>query len=118
MTELRKNDRVEVRLNFTGTVQYVTPDQSSADVHSDDGDFMCVSTSAITLVSPVGWPPETGDMWEADGKLFAALISATSGGLTLRAVDGSTPYVFLGNLEGFKALRPVIKYRKGSYYVQ
>jgi hypothetical protein len=67
----------------------------------------------ITRRDPENWPPQAGDVWEADGEVW--FVRNHSGGWQIvPAVYNGTAYY--GKSEGiarFKALNPVLKYRPG-----
>jgi hypothetical protein len=68
MTEYQKGQRVKVELE--GTVQsldgaglYVAADKDKTYAH-----WVWVDHATITPLDPADWPPQPGDIWEADGE--------------------------------------------------
>jgi hypothetical protein len=72
MTEYQKGQRVKVELE--GTIQsldeagmYVAADEDKTYAH-----FVWVDHATIIPLDPPDWPPQPGDIWEADGEEWFA----------------------------------------------
>lgn len=74
----------------------------------------------VTKAEPASWPPHPGDVWEAEGKLYAISRSAVVlGSVVAREVMSGAikfvPYARAGNnLDAFKALNPVLVKRQDA----
>jgi hypothetical protein len=69
-----------------------------------------MGTVSVESLDPANWPPQVGDIWEAEGREWFAQ-SSLSRGVVLRGED--TGYAAL-ELDRFKGLNPVLVRRRGQ----
>jgi len=120
MTEYKKGQRVRVSREITVGSAYNAEycgwvaDESGASYAFNKWDF--------EVLPPASWPPEPGDLWEANGTTFFCQGRKNSDRLTMIPVvsyDGHPTYSNvtgdgLRGYEDFKAFGPVLKYRKDA----
>jgi hypothetical protein len=89
MAEFAKGSRVKIKgTEFTGTIAGIYPNGPTIDFVPDaDGVKTWPTISAIPVdwleyAEPYSWPPQAGDIWEADGGEWAAMKNA-AGGVTM-----------------------------------
>ena len=120
MTELTKGQRVHVE--FDGVI--TSRDGIFVyDVRSHDGADMAINSAYITPLDPGNWPPQVGDVWEADGTEYYVRENRSRGLLGTIVVDrfAREGRVFsesrlngTANLNTFKSLSPTLVRRRGQ----
>lgn len=118
MEELKRGTKVLVQFNAKIDRWAARKHDAVSDyyVTLPGGGNAVVPAKHITVVAPPDpeyWPPRPGDTWEARGNLWLA-VTAYNGifSLTLHAADGSFRYD--DDLDAFKALSPVLRFRPES----
>ena len=121
MTELTKGQRVHVE--FDGVI--TSRDGIFVyDVRSHDGADMAINSAYITPLDPGNWPPQVGDIWEADGEEFIAEANASEHAYVViepinRFSDVGPFWERMGGangptLDSFKSLSPTLIRRRGQ----
>ena len=112
MTEYQKGQRVRVEVE--GTISAVMADGSFAIANvpgtrfKDDG--LLNPKVTVTPLDPPDWPPQVGDIWEADGEEWFAAWSM--GNLVMVPAGEGCSFI----LDEFKALQPVLVRRRGQLW--
>lgn len=90
---------------YVGTVHYVY-------LHEDN--------ATVVEAEPASWPPQIGDVWEANGDEYF-VYNAIFGGATVFPFAGTSPLEFYSNdsysdnsLDDFKALKPKLVRRRST----
>jgi hypothetical protein len=82
MTEYKAGRRVKVE--FEGTVTAAGDDylrvRQEGRPFSATGVTIAVEHATITLADPPDWPPQVGDIWEAEGQEYYVRQSVRKGG--------------------------------------
>lgn len=75
----------------------------------------------ITPAEPANWPPQVGDVWEADGQdWYVRRYYGTSGTYVIESFDGRnhgnyfTDSPYGGSVDEFKERNPVLTRRRGE----
>jgi hypothetical protein len=116
MTEYRKGQRVKVE--FEGTVACVFQDGIHLGVYQDgaismgSGISVLIPATSITLLDPPDWPPQEGDIWEAEGREYFVRANADYD-CKDRTVQVREDGRLVYRLDDFKALNPTPVRRRG-----
>jgi hypothetical protein len=103
--DLKPGDRVHVE--FDAEVRHTLNDY--IELASDGVNFLLRPehiSLKITRNDPENWPPQAGDVWEADGKVWFAQY--TESGIRMVHAEGGWPLIPVDH----KTLNPVLKYRQ------
>lgn len=68
-----------VHVEFDGTVSRQLHEygvEIQVEIQSADDAYMTINVRYITPLDPENWPPQVGDIWEADGKEYVAHANA------------------------------------------
>lgn len=130
MADFRKGDRVKFTLEVEGTICDVYADGTVAvrldgevlNVWLDDEDVPTarVAMERVQHADPTGWPPQLGDVWAVGGGEWYTRTEADTAELWLAPPNpGGAYYTSIRGAMGknfgdFKALNPVLKYRRDS----
>ena len=126
MTEFTKGQHVKVKMEFEGTLVdpagpkawwVVTPNPDTG-VPSQRLMFEC----EMEVLEPAGWPPQLGDVWEAEGEEYYVrkytMSTPTPMPVVVQSFDKgpaySDAYGNPRNLPEFKALNPHLVRRRGE----
>ena len=71
-------------------------------------------TVSVERLDPAGWPPQVGDIWEADGREYCVQKWPLGAKVRVSSFDAPDTYWYAIELEGFKALNPVLVRRRGQ----
>lgn len=124
MSEYKKGQRVKykkgqrVKVELEGEIRNPDSYNGCAWIVAGDGEYshyvyLDSSTAGVkvTLADPEDWPPQVGDIWEADGKEWFVRKNTDS---RVRVVFVSEDNDMRVELENFKALNPVLVRRRGQ----
>jgi hypothetical protein len=116
MTEFKKGQRV--RVEFEGIVDWFDGEvlQLSSDIPRESHRLVKVDTfnTKVTPAGPADWPPQVGDIWEAEGEEYYACDDAFGDGIRVESFDYGKHSESYKNLDPFKALNPVLVRRRGQ----
>lgn len=118
MQEFKKGQRVKVE--YEGVVDWFDGEalQLSRDDSRKVSRLVRVDTfnTKVTLLDPADWPPQVGDIWEAEGKEYYGreCRTAMEPGVYVGAIHAAGRDYMPGQLDGFKALNPVLVRRRGQ----
>lgn len=120
MAQFKEGQRVRVELEGEIVVVHPRADhESSRDSyvirpvrHLPAGGTFWTYAEHLTLLDPPDWPPQVGDIWEADGEEWFAGQSEPLGFGELVLTAASTRH-WLG-LGSFKGRNPVLIRRRGQ----
>ena len=96
------------------------------EVRADDHDFSnSIKLEYITLADPANWPPQVGDVWEADGlDWYVRQYQGRAGSMVVEPFDKdnhpditysySDIYPSHGQLEDFVNLEPTLVRRRDA----
>lgn len=118
MERFSKGERVHVE--YDGTVARDADDEF-VSIRDGDGLMHCYKTGGsvpITAADPESWPPQTGDIWEAELPPYRGaserheffIRSRHGGGIIVTPDDGGGNWT----LELFKRYNPVLVRRRGQ----
>jgi hypothetical protein len=115
MTEFKAGQRVKVE--FGGTLKYL--DDETMEIRTDDDYFYYIAPGrepgiTITPLDPENWPPQVGDIWEADGGEFLARKSVAGRDAIVCIPVDEMPRHYAMDTEPLKALNPVLVRRRGQ----
>jgi hypothetical protein len=68
----------------------------------------------ITMLDPENWPPQVGDIWEADGREYYVRWNGSTKRPAVASFDNTDTYWYAEGLEGFRKLSPVLMRRRGQ----
>lgn len=116
MAPFVKGDRVKIRgTEYGGTVADVFCGGQLVDVSYDKGTFTCFPAEWLELCEPHSWPPQLGDIWEADGQeYYVRRHYGNKDEIVIGSVE--TPIYFRSYTNGlamFMDLKPVLVRRRG-----
>jgi hypothetical protein len=121
MQRFKVGQRIHVEYNGTLAAQ---GDGMKATIKVDNppyGDrlyLVNLTEVKITQADPKDWPPQVGDIWEADGReWYAREHSLDDLGIVVESFDhpnGKPSHYQRGTLADFKALNPVLVRRRGQ----
>lgn len=114
MSEYKEGQRIHVEFDGTvtgqsGSIVYVTHDTEKMggyefEVHSD----------SVTLLDPAGWPPQVGDIWEAEGREYYVRKNEYSHLEEKRQIVMVPDAGSWVDLDDLKGLNPVLVRRRGQ----
>lgn len=109
-------------VEFDGTV--VNPDNdydgfyNMVQIKDSDGltHFVYLNSNAIVRTGPAWWPPQAGDIWEADGGEYYVRNRSINGpSFVVCPFDaGAESTSYTDGLGEFKALNPTLIRRRGA----
>jgi hypothetical protein len=116
MAEFKKGLRVKVEIE--GIVESTSSYHGCADIRDNRGyaHFICVTSDAVTVTptDPPDWPPQVGDIWEAEGTEYYVRPSISERGeVVIIGFEGHKDYI-QPRFDLFKALNPVLVRRRGQ----
>jgi hypothetical protein len=118
MTEYKKGQRV--RVEYEGTIETVLKGSDGPQTalyvhvygaHKDKSNYVYPKHAKVTLLDPPDWPPQVGDIWEAEGREWFCAYSPKYGEDRMVPENSGTRTLPLGS---FKALNPVLVRRRGQ----
>jgi hypothetical protein len=118
MSTFKKGQRVHVEFDgvisqVIGETAWVLPGGNSPGLRARG-----IQVSAITLADPADWPPQVGDIWEADGREYYVRGRAVCTGLIIEPFNTDDPgpkWQYTDELlDEYKALNPVLVRRRGQ----
>lgn len=119
MSEYKVGQRVKVE--YEGEITSLKSFNSCMRIRTEKGysHYVCVlsdenSGVKITPSDPAGWPPQMGDIWEADGREYFAVVRDDFGGPAIMAFYNSDIWWSSVNLAAFTALNPTLVRRRGQ----
>lgn len=115
MNEFKKGQRVHVEFD----AEIVSVGNTCLVVHhGGHNSWVSPSTTKVTLANPVDWPPQVGDIWEAEGQEYYA-EEWKRDSLTVQPFshrDSNFAYSdreeYAKSLNDFKALSPTLVRRR------
>jgi hypothetical protein len=116
MQEFKEGQRVKVEFEgvILDTYSYDGCVKLLDDGAKEDGwnHYVYLNSPAVkvTLADPKDWPPQVGDIWEAEGREYF-IQESMSRGMVIRPDD--TMHTAL-SVEGLKRLSPVLVRRRGQ----
>lgn len=111
MSEFKRGQRVHVE--FDGVV---TAEGNTGVYVKPDGKYLGVGwvpDVTVTPLEPPSWPPQVGDIWEADGREWFARINLDHKNKTVMVSEIGRLHF---NLDTFKALNPALVRRRGQLW--
>lgn len=106
MSEFKVGQRVKIELE--GEITYVYNGPPRVSVIDDHGGVTQVNAEWVTLADPKDWPPQMGDIWEAEGReWFCRFVAGIPG---MIPEDSGTCL----ELPSLKALSPVLVRRRNT----
>jgi len=123
MTEFKIGQRVKVELE--GTIVGLESHDGCIKIWSDQeyAHYVCVDRwsggqidtgAKVTLTGPENWPPQVGDIWEADGGEFVARKSLAGRDYIVCIPVDDIHGHYAMETAPFKALNPVLVRRRGQ----
>lgn len=109
MGEFKAGQRVKVEYEGTVVVVHHEPKLAYVIQRGGRNAWMYPEHSTITLLDPADWPPQVGDIWEANGQEWFACRRHDDGALLIKPDDGGGMW----DTKTFKSLNPVLVRRRG-----
>jgi len=114
MTEFKEGQRVKVEYEGVIVAVHHEPELVYIIQRGGRNAWIYPKFSTITPLDPPDWPPQAGDIWEADGGEFLARKSmAGRDAIVCIPVDDIHNHYAM-DTEPFKALNPVLVRRRGQ----
>lgn len=123
MSQLANGQRVRVEVE--GVVD--SPDSIGTYVRDTDGRMIYVAWEMVTPLDPDHWPPQAGDIWEANGFEYMIRDVGSASATSRRRVVSDNPYLLVspldqlaptlhGRLASLKAANPTLIRRRGGFH--
>lgn len=111
MSEFKAGDLVSV--TYKGRIHYFNKTKSEYWVIPEGISFSnLVLADSITRLDPDNWPPQLGDIWEAEGEEYVAIDSSLDESPVLFNVDNYGSDYHIRTHEAFKKKNPILVRRR------